>query len=101
MAFQACLETHCIGELGDDDDDNGDNKFLIYGSALGLAGKVGDQKVSVVFRKGPKKWKTCKTLDNYDDKMCSDDDDKLALVRRGVSHIWCAPGGQMNIAGHI
>ena len=24
VAFQACLETHCIGELGDDDDDNGD-----------------------------------------------------------------------------
>ena len=39
--------------------------------------------------------------DNYVDKMRSDDDDKLALVRRGVSHIWCAPGGQMNIAGHI
>ena len=36
-------------------DDNVDNKFVIYGSALGLAGKVGDQKVSVVFRKGPKK----------------------------------------------
>ena len=48
MAFQACLETHCIGELGDADDDNGDNKFLIYGSALGLAGKFGDQNVSVV-----------------------------------------------------
>ena len=38
--------------------------------------------------------------DRYVDMMCSDDDDKLALVR-GVSHIWCAPGGQMNIAGHI
>ena len=24
VAFQACLETHCIGELGDADDDNGD-----------------------------------------------------------------------------
>ena len=24
MAFQACLETHCIGELGDADEDNGD-----------------------------------------------------------------------------
>ena len=55
MAFQACLETHCIGELGDADEDNGDNKFLIYGSALGLAGKVGDQKVSVVFREGSQK----------------------------------------------
>ena len=55
MAFQACLETHCIGELGDDDEDNGDNKFPIYGSALGLAGKVGDQKVSVVFREGSQK----------------------------------------------
>ena len=33
---------------GDNDDDgDGDNKFLIYGSALGLAGKVGDQKMSV------------------------------------------------------
>ena len=52
MAFQACLETHCIGELGDDDEDNGDNKFLICGSALRLAGKVGDQKVSVVIREG-------------------------------------------------
>ena len=55
MAFQACLETHCIGELGADDEDNGDNKFLIYGSALGLAGKVGIQKVSVVFREGSQK----------------------------------------------
>ena len=55
MAFQACLETHCIGELGDTYDDNGDNKFRIYGSALGLAGKVGDQKVSVVFREGSQK----------------------------------------------
>ena len=55
MAFQACLETHCIGELGDTYDDNGDNKFPICGSALGLAGKVGDQKVSVVFREGSQK----------------------------------------------
>ena len=55
MAFQACLETHCIGELGDDDEDNGDNKFLICGSALRLAGKVGDQNVSVVFREGSQK----------------------------------------------
>ena len=55
MAFQACLETHCIGELGDDDEDNGDNKFLIYGSALGLTGKVGDQKVSVIFWEGSQK----------------------------------------------
>ena len=29
MAFQACLETHCIGELGDADDDNGDIADMI------------------------------------------------------------------------
>ena len=36
MAFQACLETHCIGELGDDDDDNGQ---------LLCALNVGDRKI--------------------------------------------------------
>ena len=51
MAFQACLETHCIGELGDTYDDNGDNKFRIYGSALGLAGK----KCQWYLGRGPKK----------------------------------------------
>ena len=74
--------------------------FLYVGQLSGWLVRLVTKRCQWYLGRGPKKWKTCKTFDNYDDKMCSDDDDKLALVR-GVSHIWCAPGGQMNIAGHI
>ena len=45
MAFQACLETHCIGELGDDDDDNGDIADMISNGQLLCASNVADRKI--------------------------------------------------------